>query len=103
MHWVSIEVHRLFLFLVAGCGLLLLWSMGSRALEISGCAMLASLVVVLGFSCPTVCGILAPRPGIEPVSPSLKGGFSTTGPTTREIPGKALFNLCCISNSAHPL
>ena len=30
-------------------------------------------------------GILVPHPGIEPVSPALQGGFSTTGP-----PGKSL-------------
>ena len=32
------------------------------------------------------CGILVPRPGIEPASPALEGGFLTTGP-----PGKSLF------------
>ena len=26
------------------------------------------------------CGILAPQPGIEPTSPTLEGGFLTTGP-----------------------
>ena len=36
-------------------------------------------------SCPAACGILVPRPGIEPASPALKGGFFTTGP-----PGKFL-------------
>ena len=35
-------------------------------------------------SCPTACGILVPRPGIEPASPPLEGGFFTTGP-----PGKS--------------
>ena len=33
-----------------------------------------------GLSCPTACGILVPRPGIEPASPALEGGFFTTGP-----------------------
>ena len=37
-----------------------------------------------GLSCPAACGILVPRPGIEPVSPALEGGFLTTGP-----PGKS--------------
>ena len=31
-------------------------------------------------SCPTVCGILVPQPGMEPVSPALAGGFLATGP-----------------------
>ena len=31
------------------------------------------------------CGILVPRPGIEPASSALEGGFLTTGP-----PGKSL-------------
>ena len=30
------------------------------------------------------CGILVPRPGIEPMSPALEGGFLTAGP-----PGKS--------------
>ena len=59
---------------------LLLWRAGSRACRLSSCSMLASLVVVLGLSCPMASGILAPRPRIEPESPALEGGFSTTGP-----------------------
>ena len=31
------------------------------------------------------CGILAPKPGIEPLLPTLEGKVSTTGP-----PGKSL-------------
>ena len=42
------------------------------------------VVVVGGLSCPTACGILFPRPAIEPVSPVLQGKFLTTGP-----PGKS--------------
>ena len=38
-----------------------------------------------GHSCPTACGILVPRPRIEPASPALEGRFFTTGP-----PGKSL-------------
>ena len=45
----------------------------------------SSVVVVHRLSCPTVCGILVPQPGIEPVSPALEGGFFTSGP-----PGKSL-------------
>jgi len=52
-----------------------------------------SLVVVYGLSscgagglsCPKPCGILVPRPGVEPMSPALEGRFLTTGP-----PGKFL-------------
>ena len=42
-----------------------------------------SVVVEHRLSCPEACGILVPRPGIEPVSPALAGKFLTTGP-----PGK---------------
>ena len=37
-------------------------------------------------SCPMECGVLVPRPGIEPASPALAGRFLTAGP-----PGKSLF------------
>ena len=43
-----------------------------------------SLVVVCRLSCSAACGILVPRPGLEPVSPALESGFLTTGP-----PGKS--------------
>ena len=33
---------------------------------------------------PEACGILAPRPGIEPAPPALEGEVSTTG-----LPGKS--------------
>ena len=35
-------------------------------------------------SCPSVCGVLVPQPGMEPASPALEGRFLTTGP-----PGKS--------------
>ena len=38
-----------------------------------------------GLSSPTVCGVLVPRPGIEPASPALEDGFLTTGPL-KEVP-----------------
>ena len=44
----------------------------------------SSVVVAGGISCPVACGVLVRRPGIEPASPALKGGFFTTGP-----PGKS--------------
>ena len=79
---------------VAACGLLS--SCGVQAPGRVGsvlCGMRAvllrcasSVVVVHRLSCPTVCGILVPRPGIELASPELEGGFFTTGP-----PEKSLF------------
>ena len=51
-----------------------------------------SLVVVHGLSWSIACGILVPRPRIEPASPALQGGFLTTG-----LPGKSpqyVFNCC---------
>ena len=44
-----------------------------------------SAVMVQGLSCSMAHGNL-PRPGVEPASPALQGGFLTTGP-----PGKP----CC--------
>ena len=38
------------------------------------------MVVALGPRCSMACGILVPKPGIEPASPALQGGFLTTGP-----------------------
>ena len=38
------------------------------------------LVVAHRVSCSEACGILVPRPGIEPVSPALEGRFLTTRP-----------------------
>ena len=43
-----------------------------------------SLIEAHGLSYPAACGILVPRPGIEPASPALEGGFFTAGP-----PGKS--------------
>ena len=43
-------------------------------------------VVVLGrLSCSMSGGILAPRPGTDPVSPALQGGFLTTGPLGKSL------------------
>ena len=60
--------------LVAACGLLSSY----------GVRVFSSLVGVRGLSCPAACGIFVPRPGTEPASPALEGGFFTTEP-----PGKA--------------
>ena len=39
----------------------------------------SSIVVAHGLSFSAACGVLVPRPGIEPGSPALEGGFLTTG------------------------
>ena len=48
---------------------------------------MSSVVVAHGLSCPATCGILVPRPGIEPASPAWEDRFFTTGP-----PGKSPLN-----------
>ena len=48
------------------------------------CNVQASLVMAWGLSCPIVCRICVPQPGIEHKSPALQGIFLTTG-----LPGKS--------------
>ena len=72
--------------------LLLLWSMGSRALDLQKLLLQNSVVatrrlsstgsgiVAHKLSCPMTCGILLPGQGIEPMSPALAGEFLITGP-----------------------
>ena len=50
------------------------------------CSTRASLVAVHRLSCPAACPILVPRPGIEPASPALEGGFFTTAPPGKSLP-----------------
>ena len=73
--WAFIPVHRLSLVTVSGgyssCGVRASYCTcfsccRTQALELSG-----SVVVVHGLSCPSMCGILVPWPGIEPTSPAL--------------------------------
>ena len=63
-------------------------SCGTQALGHVGAVVCGTqvhpIVVACGLSCPTACGILVPGPGLEPASPALEGGFSSTGP-----PGKS--------------
>ena len=47
---------------------------------------LLSNVAVHGLSCPMACGD-PPRPGMEPVSPSLAGEFFTTEPSGKPLGG----------------
>ena len=41
---------------------------------------------MFGFFGPEACGILAPRPGIEPAPPELEGEVLTTGPPGKSPP-----------------
>ena len=67
---------------------LLLWSMGFRHMGFSSCGSwaLERRLSSCGAWVQLLCGMWGlPRPGIEPVSPALAGGFLTTAP-----PGKSL-------------
>ena len=44
-----------------------------------------ALVAACRLSCPQVCGILFPGPGIEPTSPALQGMFITSGPLRKSF------------------
>ena len=63
-----VAVHRLLIVLA------------SVVIERSLWGMQSSVVVMHRLSCPTYCGVLVPRPGIERMSPALAGRFLTTGP-----------------------
>ena len=66
------EVYLFFKFIYFGCAGSSLWHVGS-------------LGRTHRLSCPSACGILVPRSGMEPQSPALEGRFLITGP-----PGKSL-------------
>ena len=79
--------------LVVACGISLsscgTWTPGCMGSVVCGTQAVSlrcggSVVVVCGLSCPMACGILVPRPRIEPAFTALEGGFFTTGP-----PGKS--------------
>ena len=55
---------------LVACGILTVVCGSMWALQFAECRL----------SCLVVCGILVPRPGTEPASPALKGGFLTTVP-----------------------
>ena len=63
---------------VLACGLLS--SCGVQAPECVG-----SVAAARGLSCPVACGILVPRPGIEPMSSALESRFLTTGPPRKSL------------------
>ena len=83
MHRLSLDAVDGDYSLVAGCRLLIAET--SRVAEHGLPRVQASVVVGPSLSCHEACGILVPRPGIEPVPPALAGRFSTTG-----APGKSL-------------
>ena len=89
MHWVFAAMQQCAVFSLQL--LLLLQSMGSKDV--------GSVVIAHRLSYLKACGNL-PEAGIEPVSPALVGGFSTTGP-----PGKLWGCFClmdvliCISDT----
>ena len=56
-----------------------------------------SVVVAHGLICPAACGILVPRPGIEPASSALEGGFLAAGPLGKSQICYFCFHIFCSS------
>ena len=52
---------------------------------VRGLGSVGSVAAVRRLSRPTACRILVPRPGIEPTSLALQGGFVTTVPPGRPL------------------
>ena len=50
------------------------------ALGLSCSTQAQQLCIVRGLSCPFVCGILVPQPGVKLVSPALESKLLATGP-----------------------
>ena len=76
---VSFYLKIYYFFLIFGCMGFLFQC--EEAPEVSG-----SVLVVHGLSCSMAWGILAPWPGIEPMSPALQGRFLITGPALKSLP-----------------
>ena len=77
---VEVDIIYIFFFSFFVCGFC---SCSMQALQLWH---VSSVVVAHRWlSCSVACGILVPRPGIEPMSPALEGGFLTIGP-----PGESL-------------
>ena len=73
------------------------WSFSWRA-TISGKLWGAGGWRRIGFGCrPAACGILVPRPGIEPVSPAQERGLLTSGPPELSLTSPAVNGLSCTS------
>lgn len=87
--FVSLEylffIFKIFVYLAAsrlGCSTFVVGPLLQASLVAE--LRLLSLVGVHRLSCPKVYGIVILQPGMEPTSPALETGFSTTGP-----PGKS--------------
>ena len=71
------------------------WLFIAALWHLSSCSGRASVVAVCELSCPVACRILAPQPGVEPISSALEGIFLTTGP-----PERSLLKPCILSSSS---
>ena len=94
--WHMISFLNIYLVLAAwvvvvACRIFQNLHCGGRAPE-----CMCSVVVALGLSCPEICGILVPQPGMKPMSPALEGRILTTGP-----PGKSWHMLLKVRMYAH--
>ena len=68
----------------------LVWCKGSSCAWASHCVDFScrgtqALEHVGSLVAPKACGILVPKPGIEPMSPAVEGGFLTTGPLGKSL------------------
>ena len=81
---VSTWLLLLFFFLIFIYLFCSIWSQLRHTGSFIPCAGF-SLVAACGLSCPAACEILVPQPGMEPMSPALKGGFLTTGPPKKSL------------------
>ena len=68
--------------MVAACRVCIIWDFCCRG-QAPEC--MGSVVMVHRLSCPVVCGILVPQPGIKPTTPALQGRFFNHW-TIREVP-----------------
>ena len=82
LRWVFVAACGLPLVAARG-GYSLLWYTGFSCCRARALGPQASVVVAHGLSCSMACGNL-PRPGLEPMSPALAGGFLINAP-----PGKS--------------
>ena len=82
--WDLLLWHGLFFVSCPGFSLVVVCGFSLSSCGAQAPGRVGSVVVAHRLSCPGACGILVPRPGIEPASPALEGGFFTTGP-----PGKS--------------
>ena len=94
-HWLKKKKHLFILFgcvgsqlwhrvVVAFCGIFC-FDTQTLWLQHVGSKMHGSAVVAHEPSCSMTCWILVPQPGFKLMSPTLQGGFSTTG-----LPGNSL-------------